>query len=170
MNRPDHDNLTFFYGREVEHTPALGMKTLFVVGLHPAEQVLKLAKDFDVEHIYFGANQSFPRLDTNNAEQWNLWENMIYSALNENYWCTLDFDISCVEGLCESGLCDHYRFIPMISAKVPYLRLLGYNATLKLDDVDFNFSNPGVWCHRLHDLQSQSKFTNWGQYSKDMPL
>jgi hypothetical protein len=55
----------------------------------------------------------------------------------------------------------------VISVKVPYAKLLGYNATIKIDDIGFDRSNPGVWCHRLHDLQSSEKFTSWDEYSKD---
>ena len=29
MNRPEHDDVNFFTGIEVEHTPAYGMETLF---------------------------------------------------------------------------------------------------------------------------------------------
>jgi len=28
------DNIDFFVGNEVEHTPAFGMRTLFVTGVH----------------------------------------------------------------------------------------------------------------------------------------
>jgi hypothetical protein len=49
----------------------------------------------------------------------------------------------------------------------PYLNQLGYNATLKIDDKDFNATNPGVWCHNLQDLLGRDRFTNWDQYGKD---
>ena len=61
----------------------------------------------------------------------------------------------------------HRRFIPQISVKLPYLTQLGYNATIKLDDLDFDHSNPGVWCHRLRDLTTTESFTDWDQYGKD---
>jgi len=170
MIRPNHNNLKFFYGQEVEHTPALGMQTLFVVGLQSTEQILALAKNQNVQHIYFGANQSFPNIPVNNGAEWGKWEHMIYYFLDRDYWCTLDLDISCVEGLAESGLSEYNHFIPMISAKLPYIRLLGYNATLKLDDVDFDHSNPGVWCHNIHDLMNRQQFTDWSKYTKDIPL
>jgi hypothetical protein len=83
------------------------------------------------------------------------------------YWCTLDIDVREVEGLLESGLTEHHKFIPMISVKMPYLQQLGYNATIKLDDKDFAATNPGVWCHSLHSLTDRSTFTNWSKYTKD---
>jgi hypothetical protein len=55
----------------------------------------------------------------------------------------------------------------MISVKLPYVTQLGYNATIKIDDRDFNFSNPGVWCHDLHGLLDRKNHTNWTQYTKD---
>jgi hypothetical protein len=62
---------------------------------------------------------------------------------------------------------EYNNFLPMISVKLPYLQLLGYNATIKLDDKDFAATNPGVWCHQLHDLKDRTKFTDWSKYTKD---
>ena len=165
------DTVTFFVGKEIEHTPAVGMNTLFVVGVHEPETVLDYAKHpSGIEHIYFGANQSFSSAGTDDAETWRLWEDMIYVCLEAGYWCTLDLDVRDVEGLLEGGLIEKRRFIPMISVKLPYLQQLGYNATIKLDDKDFEASNPGVWCHTLHSLTTRETFTNWDQYSKDEVL
>jgi hypothetical protein len=55
----------------------------------------------------------------------------------------------------------------MISVKLPYLTQFNYNATIKLDDKDFEATNPGVWTHRLHDLLDSTKFTDWDQYKED---
>jgi hypothetical protein len=167
MNREGHENAAFFYGIEVEHTPALGKKTLFVVGVQTTDDIA--AHIQGCEHIYFGANQSFPNYDTN-ARGWLDWESMIQPFLKSGYLCTLDIDVGCAEGLLESGLCEHNNFIPMISVKLPYIRQLGYNATLKLDDKDFAATNPGVWCHSIHELQNRDHFTDWSKYTKDQVL
>jgi len=172
MNREGHESVKFFYGSEVEHTPAYGKYTLFVVGVQSIDAIalaLTMGKQ-PVEHIYFGANMSFPNIPVNNGAEWAKWETMIFNFLDKDIWCTLDIDISCVEGLCESGLCEHSHFIPMISAKLPYIGQLGYNATLKLDDTDFKASNPGVWCHSIHSLLDRDNFTDWSKYTKDEPL
>jgi hypothetical protein len=95
---------------------------------------------------------------------------MIGPFLDRGYLCTLDIDVQCVEGLLESGFTEHHNFIPMISVKLPYIRQLGYNATLKLDDKDFAATNPGVWCHSVHKLQSRASFTDWSKYTKDETL
>jgi hypothetical protein len=164
--------VTFFVGDEIERTPAYGMKTLFVVGVHEPQDILDLLRTklaySVVTHIYFGANQSFNPAGTNDTATWRKpWEDMIYVLLENDYWCTLDLDVRDVEGLLESGLTEKRRFIPQISVKLPYLQQLGYNATIKLDDVDFNATNPGVWCHKLNTLLDENKFTNWDQYGKD---
>lgn len=176
MNRNGHKDTRFFLGTEVEHTPALGMKTLFVVGVQPVQDIESVLKDSfanivePVQHIYFGANQSFPNPDTNDFDTWRSWEFMVLYFLNRGYWCTLDIDIASTEGLAESGLCEHNTFIPMISAKLPYIKLLNYNATLKIDDVDFAATNPGVWCHPIHELQNRKVFTDWSKYKQDQTL
>jgi hypothetical protein len=160
--------ITFFTGTEIERTPAHGMKTLFVVGVQDPYSIMELAGEHYCTHIYFGANQSFDaKGNTNDGAYWKPWENMIYVCLEAGYWCTLDFDVKDVEGLLESGLIEKRRFIPQISVKLPYLQQLGYNATIKLDDVDFAATNPGVWCHSLHSLTTRETFTDWDAYGKD---
>lgn len=175
MNRENHQHVRFFTGLEVEHTPAYNKNTLFVVGVQPIEDILAILEEdksyinrtYQIEHIYFGANQSFPKGIANNARIWDMWSAMIFTCLEKGYWCTLDIDVDQVEGLLESGLTEHRLFIPMISVKLPYLQQLGYNATIKLDDIDFAKSNPGVWCHQLHDLMDRQRFTDWSQYTQD---
>jgi hypothetical protein len=168
MNREGHENTSFFYGTEVEHTPALGKKTLFVVGIQSVDDIA--ANIQGCEHIYFGANQSFPNIGTNDYVKWTQWENMILPLLQRGYLCTLDIDVTCAEGLLESSLTGDDNFIPMISVKLPYIRQLGYNAVLKLDDKDFAATNPGVWCHSIHELQNRNNFTDWSKYTKDQLL
>jgi hypothetical protein len=169
MNRDGHENVKFFTGVEVEHTPAFGKKTLFVVGIQSADAI---ALNLDgAEHIYFGANMSFPdSIRTNDSVFWSPWEKMIQFFLDKGYLCTLDIPVACVEGLLEAALCEHNNFIPMISVKLPYVRQLGYNATIKLDDKDFSATNPGVWCHSLHSLQNRRAFTPWSKYSEDKKI
>lgn len=167
MDRPGHYNTKLFVGTEVEHSPAYGQKTLFVVGVQDQDLIEAAAIAHKCTHIYFGANQSFPPVDTNSSI-WTQWENMIFPFLGRGYWCTLDLNVNQVEGLLECGLTEHYKFIPMISVKLPYLQQLGYNATIKLDDKDFAATNPGVWCHSLHSLtKREGVFTDWSNYTKD---
>ena len=166
-NTGTQQDIIFFVGTEIEKTPAFGMKTLFVVGVQDASVIINLVKNNDCTHIYFGANQSFPKLETNDAAGWKPWEDMIQECLEYGLWCTLDLDVAQAEGLLESGLVEFRRFIPQISVKLPYLTQLGYNATIKIDDKDFEASNPGVWCIPLNKLTQQEYYTNWDQYGKD---
>jgi hypothetical protein len=158
------ENITYFTGVEIERTPAFGMKTLFVVGIQKVEEILSLAQMHNCKHIYFGANQSYSPQDQN---EMFVWDHMIDECLSEGFWCTLDFDVSWTEDVLEGIMIGNRRFIPQISVKLPYLTQLGYNATIKIDDKDFEATNPGVWCHRLRDLTTTDSFTDWDQYSKD---
>ena len=167
MNRAGHEEVSYFIGTEVEHTVAFGKRTLFVVGLQDSQIIQQEAKNNDCEHIYFGANQSFPSLAVNDADAWQDWEMMIQDCLEAGWLCTLDLDHAQANGLLESSLVEFNNFIPMISVKLPYIRQFGYNATLKIDDRDFAATNPGVWCHSLHSLQNRSVFTDWSKYTKD---
>ena len=173
MIRQGHENTEFFTGTEVEHTPVYGKNTLFVVGEQPVDIIgwqlesANARRRDPITHIYFGANQSFPNPELNDAQTWARWENMILPFLDQGIWCTLDLDVRSVEGLLEGSLTEHALFIPMISVKMPYIKQLGYNATIKLDDKDFQATNPGVWCHSIHDLMDRNKFTSWDLYTKD---
>lgn len=158
------EDIIFFVGKEIEHTPAYGMDTLFVTGVQNPAEVLVLAKQEKVKHVYFGANQSFKPTSNSQLEQWEL---MIVSLLKQDFWCTLDFDNKYAEDILETSLNEYRKFISMISVKLPYLTQFNYNATIKIDDKDFEASNPGVWTHRLHDLLDSSKFTDWDQYKED---
>jgi len=166
-NTGEADSAEFFIGTEIERTPAHGMKTLFVVGVQSIGTVLELAEKNQCQHVYFGANQSFPKLDTNDSQGWAPWETMIEHCLGADLWCTLDLDVAQVEGLLESSLVECRRFIPQISVKLPYLQQLGYNATIKIDDIGFEASNPGVWCIPVGAITQRKYFTNWDEYSND---
>lgn len=167
MNRPGHESVAFFLGSEIEHTPAHGMLTLFVVGIQPLETIQQHLDQHSIEHIYFGANHSF-------APEWGAdfvdWENMIKHFLHKNYLCTLDIPLSAVEDFNEGGLNEFNNFIPQIRVPIPYIRLWNYNTVIKIDDRDFNSTNPGVWCHDLHSLTTREKFTAWNLYRKDKTL
>jgi len=156
------EDITFFVGTEVEHTPAFGMRTLFVTDIQPVEEIASNLNGCG--HIFFGANHSFHPAD--NLE-WQRWETMIEFFLNKGYWCSLDIPISHAEDFLENGLNEHTNFIPQIRVPIPYIKLWNYNTMLKIDDKDFKATNPGVWSHSLHTLMDRSKFTDWNQYKND---
>ena len=167
MKRPGHENVIFFTGVEVEHTPARGKATLFVVGLQSVEAIA--ANLNGAEHIFFGANHSFNPAH-NAYDEWQAWEHMISYFLDRDYLCTLDIPISALEEFNDGGLNDYTNFIPQIRVAIPFIKLWNYNTMLKIDDIDFAKTNPGVWCHSLHNLKDRNVFTDWSEYTKDEPL
>ena len=169
MIREGHDNVNFFFGKEVEKTPAFGKQTLFVVGIQPVDEI---AYHFSrhpsgVEHIFFGANHSFcPQTPT----EWDRWSAMIVHFLKLGYVCSLDIPVTHVEDFNDTSLCEHRNFIPQIRVSIPYVKLWNYNTMIKIDDNDFDSTNPGVWTHSLHSLMSRRTFTDWDQYNEDSLL
>jgi hypothetical protein len=167
------DNVVFFVGKEVEHTPAFGMLTLFVTGVHTYEEVQNAINahyasgGYPIEHIFFGANHSYDPKDNLEHQRW---ESMIQHFLKKEILCSLDIPMSQVEEFHEGGLCEYDNFIPQIRVPIPYIRLWNYNTMLKIDDKDFKATNPGVWSHSLHTLMDRSKFTDWAQYKNDEAL
>jgi len=172
MNRSGHNSADFFIGTEVEHTPAHGRSTLFVIGYQTVEAIESaLAQSAPhwgdphiTQHIFFGANDSY-RPGT--PAEHTGWENVIQTFLDRGYWCSLDIPFQYVEEFHEGGLCERDRFIPIIKVPVPYIKLWNYNTCVKIDDRDFADTNSGVWVHALHDLMDRSRFTDWSQYEKD---
>jgi len=178
LNTEERQQVRFFTGYEVEHTVCYNMFTLFVVGVQPIEEILKIANDTQsytdetkrIKQIYFGTSQSFPNIGVNDASQWRPWEDMIKACLDAGYWCTLDLDVAQAEGLLESGLTEYNKFVPMISVKLPYINQFNYNTTIKLDDRTWGATNPGVWTHQLHDLMTMKNYTHWDQYTQDTEI
>lgn len=159
------DSVQFFIGNEVEHTPAFGLKTLFVTGIHSVDEVASNLNG--AEHIFFGANHSFNPKD---ALEWQRWETMITYFLDKGYLCSLDIPMVVVEEFNDGPLNDYNNFIPQIRVPIPYVKLWNYNTMIKIDDKGFNVTNPGVWTHSLHDLKDRSKFTSWDKYKSDTIL
>jgi len=168
VNRSGHANVDFFYGHEVECTPAHFKHTLFVVGYRTQEEIeAELNRGLLVEHIFFGANDSYqPRTPAEHTA----WENVIMTFLDRGFWCSLDIPFQYVEEFHEGGLCERDRFIPIIKVPIPYIKLWNYNTCVKIDDRDFAATNPGVWVHELRDLMGRDRFTDWGAYEKDQVI
>lgn len=164
LNTEQRQDVVYFTGYEVEHTICYGMFTLFVVGTPPLEEILKKAKKAKVTHIYFGTSQSFNPVT---ADDYAPWDEVIKGCLQADYWVSLDFDVKHIEGVIESSYSEYNRFVPMISVKIPYIKQLNYNATLKIDDLTWGKTNSGVWTHQLNELMTKDKYTHWDQYTQD---
>lgn len=160
-------DVTMFIGNEVEHTPAHNMPTLFVVGIQSLDKIIYEAEVNDCFHIYLGANQSF---NPSNSKELKKWRELIVSLLKEDFLVTLDFDVKYIDEIHQMKLHNFKRFIAQISVKIPSIDRFNYNTCLKIDDVDFDSTNLGVWVHNLFNLQDRSKFTDWAKYTKDIVL
>ena len=158
------EDINFFVGTEVEHTPAFGMRTLFVTGVQSGTDIQARALAHKCQHIFFGANHSFNPKDYNEHKAW---EDMIMLFLKSEYLCSLDIPLNQVEEFNDGGLNEWDNFIPQIRVPIPYIKLWNYNTMLKIDDKHFKATNPGVWSHSLHTLMERSKFTDWTQYKND---
>ena len=162
------DSITFFTGVEVEKTPAFGMKTLFVTGVQDYNEIMKYYKEEQCEHIFFGANHSYNPVTSEEFEDWDL---MIRAFTDKGILCSLDIPSTInLEWFLDGGLVESNNFIPQLRIVVPYIAQWGYNTMVKIDDKDFKASNPGVWCHSLHDLMDRNKFTDWSKYGLDKVL
>ena len=167
-NTGEANDIIFFTGVEVEKTPALGMKTLFVTDIQSVGKIEHFYDKEQCEHIFFGANHSFdPAFEKHSADYYEEWEKMIEPFLKDEYHCSLDIPLNAAEEFLEGPLVEYDRFIPQIRVPIPHIKLWNYNTMLKIDDKGFEATNPGVWCHSLHDLMDRSKFTEWNDYKND---
>jgi hypothetical protein len=160
-------DVRYFVGVEVEKTPAHGMRTLFIVGFEHPDTIIDMAEKNNCKHIFFGANHSYKPHVT---DDWEDWEQMINPVLNKGYLVSLDIPLDAAEGFLEGPMAENDNFIPQIRVPIPYAKLWNYNTMVKIDDKDFRATNPGVWCHSLHNLMDRDKFTDWNKYGLDKPI
>jgi hypothetical protein len=173
-------SVNYFIGTEVESSPAKDMLTLFVVGIQPMDTLKRIIGDRSsyhdhskyIRHVYLGANMSFHSVANDDYYTWRQIDGMIDELLDGTSidYITVDITASQIEGFLESSASDNNRVIPMVSVKLPYLRLLNYNTTIKVDDKSFDATNPGVWCVPLENLTKRKYFTPWSAYKGDTPV
>jgi hypothetical protein len=164
MNRDGHKGVAFFVGPEVEHTPANSKKTLFVVGKQDIKEILQMAEKHKTPHVFMGANQSVDISDAAYLDK------SITELLDRGYWVTLDYPAAIHGNMLEllnAGIWQSRLFVPLISVRIPSIESSSPNLTIKIDDVDFNSTNPGVWCHHFHELMDSNRFTSWQEYESD---
>ena len=164
LNTHERQKTDYFIGTEVENTAMKGEKTLFIVGVKEVNEIVEHALAHGIRHLYFGTSQSFT---PENDLAWTAWTHMIRELLDKKFWCTLDYGVEHAEEVLKLGFDDYDNYISMISVKLPYIRKFNYNATLKIDDTTWGHSNPGVWCHSLHELQKRRVYTDWSDYVGD---
>ena len=93
---------------------------------------------------------------------------MIKIFLDKGIMCSLDIPSTTnLEWFLDGELIENNNFIPQIRVVIPYIKQWNYNTMVKIDDRGFKETNPGVWCHSLHDLMDREKFTDWNKYGND---
>ena len=170
MKRDGHENTAFFIGPEVEHTPAFSKKTLFVVGKQTVEKILSLAREHKVTHIFMGANHSFVVDPTDGTLYWN---ETITELLDRGFWVSLDYPAHQHESVLKilsAGVWQSRIFVPLLRVEIPKVQTSSPNLTVKIDDVDFNSTNPGVWCLHFHEVTDSNRFTDWIEYGSDVVI
>ena len=158
-------NVKFFIGTEVENTRANGLRTLFVAGLQPSNTIVNLALENKVQHIYLAANHTFtPNLD------WNY--NTVKKCLAAGYTVSLNYPINYHNNVKQElkELYTHKDFIPQITIPFPNIEHENSNLNIKIDDLDFEATNNGVWCFDLSDVCTDDNKTTWDKYKSDKIL
>jgi hypothetical protein len=169
MIRSGHDETTcYFIGPEVEHTPAFSKRTLFVIGTQDVAQIERMAKEHRVTHIFMGANHSFT---CGNLDPY--WDKTITALLDKGFWVTLDYQAHehvDVLKMLNPGIWQSRIFVPLLSVRIPNVQTSSVNLTIKIDDIDFNATNEGVWCLNHHEVTDSNRFTPWQDYVSDQTV
>jgi hypothetical protein len=63
----------------------------------------------------------------------------------------------------------HKKFIPFCSIIMPDSEE-DSSLCFKIDDIDFNKTNPGIWAMSMKDFKDNAGFTKWDEYKKDEPI
>jgi len=159
------EDVGVFSGLEVEHTPAYGKQTLFLARNDLThEQIITLCEKVGAEAVYYGANRAF---QNNIANQ----PNQIKKLLDDGYFVTIDYPYEIHNQVKRnySHVWTREKFIPFCSVIFENTEQ-DKNLCFKIDDVDFNKSNKGVWTMTMEDFKTKSGFTQWTEYKKDQPI
>ena len=159
------DTVKVFSGLEVEHTPALGKQTLFLATNELTfEQILEMAKKVNAEAIYYGANRTFM---VNHGLQLA----QMQKFLDLGYYVTIDYQYAIHKEVKQrfATVWNRERFIPFCSIVFEDTGN-DNNLCFKIDDVDFNATNSGVWTMSMNKFKQTSGYTKWEEYKKDKPM
>jgi len=159
------DSVGVFSGLEIEHTPAHGLQTLFLARNDlTLEQIRELAKMVNAKAIYYGANRSF-------MHNHGLQLAQMMKLMDTGYYVTIDYPYSLHTEVKErfKSVWKNEKFIPFCSIIFPNSED-DDQLCIKVDDVDFNKTNPGVWTMSMNHFKQTSGFTSWKEYKQDQPI
>jgi len=158
-------DVTVFSGIEVEHTPAYGLQTLFLARNDLTfDQIQELAVLSNAEAIYYGANRSYIHGHFMQVPQ-------IMKFLEHGYYVTVDYPFELHQLVSQKFalLWKHEKFIPFCSIIMPDSEE-DSSLCFKIDDINFNKTNPGVWTMSMKDFKDKAGFTKWDDYKQDEPM
>jgi hypothetical protein len=117
-----------------------------------------------------GANHSF---SVDPADTTFYWDQTITALLDRGYWVSLDYEAHlhpAVLNMLNKGIWQSRTFVPMLGVRIPKIQSSSPNLTIKIDDVDFKATNPGVWCMHYHEVTDSNRFTDWLEYGSDIVI
>ena len=159
------EDVKVFSGPEVEHTAAFGKQTLFLARNNLSfEQIIQLAVMSGAEAIYYGANRTYQHDNAIQLAQ-------MHELLGRGYWVTVDYPYELHKSVSKkfATIWKDPKFIPFCSIIFPFTED-DNQLCFKIDDEDFNKTNPGVWTMSMNDFKNQAVFTKWDQYKQDEPI
>ena len=159
------DDVKVFSGFEVEHTPAYGLQTLFLARNDLTfDQIQELAVLSNAEAIYYGANRSYMH---NNFQQ----VLQVIKFLEHGYYVTVDYPFELHQLVSQKYALTwkHEKFIPFCSIIMPESEE-DTSLCFKIDDIEFNKTNPGIWTMSMKDFKEKAGYTKWNDYKKDEPI
>ena len=158
-------DVRIFSGKEIEHTPAFGLQTLFLARNDLTfDQIIELAKKVNAKAIYFGANRTFMHNIANTQQ-------LLKKLMDKGYWCTIDYQYSD-----HAEVKERFKDIWNEEKFIPFCSIIFENSEddkrlcFKIDDVDFNHSNKGVWVMSMQDFKNKAGHTKWEEYKQDEPI
>jgi hypothetical protein len=91
--------------------------------------------------------------------------------LERGYYVTLDYPYSMHNAVQKQFnlVWNHEKFIPFCSIifeNVDNDKQLCF----KVDDIDFNKTNSGVWTMSMKDFKEKAGYTKWEEYKQDQPI
>jgi hypothetical protein len=95
----------------------------------------------------------------------------INRLLNDGYYVTIDYQYNIHDEVKKrySAVWQHEKFIPFCSIVFENTEE-DTRMCFKIDDVDFNKTNPGVWTMSMNHFKQSSGFTSWKEYTQDEPI
>lgn len=155
----------FFIGQEVERTMYYQHRTLFVIGVQSAQEIISLQQQHDCTHIFFGANYSFEPRTQAEEEQW---QHMLGQVLKHKIPMSIDTTIKYLGILKDFAL--HKHFCIQIRLPIADVEAIKDNCYLKVDDVGFKRTNTGIWTTSISKITKPENYTDWNEYGGDMAI